>query len=170
MSKREHYLTWDETFMIMAEVVAQRSKDPNTQVGACIVDPKNRIIGLGYNGLPRGCSDDEFPWCKTEVEPYDNKYYYVVHAEINAIFNSNQMDLDGYTLYVTLHPCHECAKSIIQSGIKQVYYQTVNEITDSIRASRRMFAAAGVKITHTKDLRVAHKSLNETWGLNQAGL
>ena len=151
MSKRQDYLDWDSTFMFNAVLVAQRSKDPNTQVGACIVDTKKRIVGLGYNGFPRGCDDDAFPWSKEkEASFYDTKYMYVVHAETNAIMNSNQSELSGCTLYVTHHPCHECAKLIIQSGINKVYYsympecETGSHKSDSIKAALRMFAAARV--------------------------
>lgn len=140
--KRKDYISWDDYFMQVAELAAKRSKDPNTQVGACIV--KNRIIiGTGYNGFPKGCSDDIFPWIR---EGADNKYLYVVHAELNAILNSGNNDLNGGTLYVTLFPCNECAKAIIQSGITEVKYKSDKYAdTPSTKAAKLMFDAAGVR-------------------------
>ena len=120
MDKRTDYISWDDYFMSIAILTAKRSKDPNTQVGACIVDQNKRIVGMGYNGFPNGCSDDEFPW-ERKGEFLDCKYPYVVHAEPNAILNSTA-SLQNATLYVTLFPCHECAKLIIQSGIKEIVY------------------------------------------------
>lgn len=140
--------SWDETFMNMAIVMSKRSKDPKTQVGAIIVDRKNRILGAGYNGLPRGCRDSEFPWGKDLSNPenhMNNKSYYVIHAECNAIHNCpNQHDLEGGTMYVTLRPCHNCAKDIIQSGIKRVIYRDEYSKLESVRAADRMFQAAGI--------------------------
>lgn len=107
--------------MKLAEVIAMRSKDPNTQVGACIVDDKNRVISLGYNGLPNNCSDDKFPWSREGIIEVYTKYPYVVHAELNAILNSDR-DLKGCTIYITVSPCRECVKAIIQSGIKEIVY------------------------------------------------
>ncbi len=125
-------------------LAGKRSKDPNTQVGACIVSADNIIISTGYNGFPAGCSDDEYPW---EREGNDTKYPYVVHAELNAILNSNGRSLTGATLYVSLFPCNECAKAIIQSGIKEVVYLSDKyDKTDSNNASKRMFGSAGVKL------------------------
>jgi dCMP deaminase len=146
--KRNEYLSWDQTFMSMAIVAGQRSKDPSTQVGCCIVNDKHFIVGIGYNGLPRGCSDDNFPWEKTG-RYVDTKYAYIVHAEQNAILNSNQSSLENTTMYVTRHPCNECAKSIIQVGIKKVYYLT-NPIPndDCTVASVKMCEAAGVELIH----------------------
>lgn len=145
--KRLNYLDWNHTFMTMAKVIAERSKDPSTQVGCCIVNNKHFIVGMGYNGFPRGCDDNLFPWNK-EGELHETKYAYVVHAEHNAILNTNQ-PLDGATMYVTRYPCNECAKSIIQSGITMIYYLT-NPIPDdpSIIASRRMFHSAGISLIH----------------------
>lgn len=145
-SKRLGVPSWEETFMTIAQVVANRSKDPVTQVGACIVDDNNIILALGYNGFPRGCSDDEFPWGKQSDDPCENKYMYVVHAEVNAILNNNGTDLRGSTLYVTLFPCNECAKLIIQAGIRRVIYSKMycDSITSSEEASIKMFAASGV--------------------------
>ncbi|MBN2092338.1 dCMP deaminase family protein, partial [candidate division KSB1 bacterium] len=119
--KRTDYLSWDEYFMGVALLSAQRSKDPNTQVGACIVNQQKKIVGVGYNGFPMGCSDDEFPW-EREGDFLDTKYPYVSHAELNAILNSVGRDLSGCSLYVALFPCNECAKAIIQSGIREVVY------------------------------------------------
>lgn len=142
--KREDYITWDEYFMGVAVLSAMRSKDPNTQVGACIVSQDNKILSMGYNGFPSGCSDDEFPWCR-EGEPLDTKYLYVTHSELNAILNYRGGSLEGAKLYVTLFPCNECAKAIIQSGIKTIVYASdkYGETPGTI-ASKRMFQAAGV--------------------------
>ena len=143
--KRDTYISWDEYFMGIALLAAQRSKDPNTQVGACIVSQDNIIISTGYNGMPKGCSDDEYPW---EREGSDTKYPYVVHAELNAILNANGRDLQGSKLYVTLFPCNECAKAIIQSGVKEFYYLSDKYAeTPSTLASKRMIESAGVKFT-----------------------
>ncbi|XP_059500840.1 deoxycytidylate deaminase isoform X2 [Stegostoma tigrinum] len=114
--KREDYLEWSEYFMAVAFLSAQRSKDPNSQVGACIVNPENKIVGIGYNGMPNGCSDDILPWARTGPNKLDTKYMYVCHAELNAILNKNSADVKGCTMYVALFPCNECAKLIIQSG------------------------------------------------------
>ena len=142
--KRNDYISWDEYFMGIAILASKRSKDPNTQVGACIVSPDNIIISTGYNGMPKGCSDDEFPWDRTGEE-IDTKYPFVVHAELNAILNANGRDLRGSRLYVALFPCNECAKAIIQSGIKEVIYLSdkYNGIPSNL-ASKRMLRAAGV--------------------------
>ena len=147
MPKRDDYLTWNEYFMGLAILSCYRSKDPNTQVGACIVNEKNHIMSVGYNGLPCGCSDDEFPW-EREGNAYDTKYPYVCHAELNAILNNAGAPLSGCKIYVALFPCNECAKAIIQSGINQVFYLSDKYASsDSTRASKRMFDAAGVKYT-----------------------
>lgn len=140
--KRKDYITWDEYFMGVALLAAKRSKDPNTQVGACIVDSNNIILSTGYNGFPYGCSDDVYPW---ERDGGDTKYNYVVHAELNAILNARGKSLKGATLYVDLFPCNECAKAIIQSGIRNVVYDSDKYAeADSTIASKRMFDAAGV--------------------------
>lgn len=146
MGKREDYISWDEYFMSVAVLSAMRSKDPNTQVGACIVNENRKIVGTGYNGFPMGCSDDDLPWGR-EGRPLDTKYPYVCHAELNAILNSISRDLRGCTLYVALFPCNECAKAIIQSGIKKIIYKE-NKYPDSdgVRASMRMLKAAGVEL------------------------
>ena len=146
--KRTNYITWDEYFMGVAMLAARRSKDPNTQVGACIVTQDNIILSTGYNGLPNGCSDDEYPW---EREGEETKYPYVVHAELNAILNANGRDLRGSRLYVALFPCNECAKAIIQAGVKEVIYLSDKYAkTSSTLASKRMLASAGVSCRQLK--------------------
>ena len=144
MKKRSNYISWDEYFMGVALLSAQRSKDPNTQVGACIVNDKNKIVGAGYNGLPIGCSDDEFSWSK-EGDFMDTKYPFVCHAELNAILNNIGMDLRGCTIYTALFPCNECTKAIIQSGISTVVYLSDKyEHSDAARASKLMLDKAGI--------------------------
>jgi len=145
--KRTDYISWDEYFMGVAMLAARRSKDPSTQVGACIVSQGNIIISTGYNGMPKGCSDDEFPWERTGAEN-ETKYPYVVHAELNAILNANGRDLRGSKLYVALFPCNECAKAIIQSGVREVVYLS-DKYKDTMGklASKKMLDAAGVKYT-----------------------
>ena len=154
--KRKDYITWDEYFMGVAMLAARRSKDPNTQVGACIVSPENIIISTGYNGLPNGCSDDAYPW---EREGEETKYPFVVHAELNAILNSGGRKLQGAKLYVALFPCNECAKAIIQSGIREIYYLSDKYAdTPSTRNSKRMLDSAGVRycqlIPRTKQITI----------------
>jgi dCMP deaminase len=145
MEKRQNYISWDEYFMGIALLSAQRSKDPNTQVGACIVNSHNKIISVGYNGMPTGCSDDEFPWAR-EGSPLDTKYPYVCHAELNAILNNLGFNLEGSKIYVPLFPCNECCKAIIQSGIREVIYISDKyAATDGVKASKRMMDRAGVK-------------------------
>ena len=149
--KRMDYISWDEYFMGIAMLAAKRSKDPSTQVGACIVSPDNIIISTGYNGMPKGCSDDEFPWERDGVAENDTKYPFVVHAELNAILNANGRDLRGSRIYVALFPCNECAKAIIQSGVKEVLYLSDKYAdTPATKASKRMMDAAGVKYTQLK--------------------
>jgi dCMP deaminase len=144
LMKSNNYISWDEYFMGVAMLSALRSKDPSTKVGACIVNQKKRIVGIGYNGFPCGCDDDEFPW-ERSGDLLDTKYPYVVHAEPNAILNSTS-DLTNSTLYVTLFPCNECAKLIIQSGIKEIVFVSDKyHDTEASTASRRMFDAAKVK-------------------------
>ena len=145
--KRTDYINWDEYFMGIAMLAARRSKDPGTQVGACIVSQDNIIISTGYNGMPKGCSDDLFPWGR-EGDPEMTKYPYVVHAELNAILNATGRDLRGSRIYVALFPCNECAKAIIQSGVKEVLYLS-DKYKDTMGnlASKRMLDAAGVKYT-----------------------
>jgi dCMP deaminase len=143
-NKREDYISWDEYFMGVAMLSARRSKDPNTQVGACIVSPAHKILSMGYNGFPSGCSDDEFTW---EREGEDNKYFYSTHSELNAILNYRGGNLEGASIYVTLFPCNECAKAIIQSGIKEVVYADDKYgTTPGVIASKKMFNAAGIRL------------------------
>lgn len=154
MSKaRKDYLNWDTYFMAIAKLSAMRSKDPSTQVGACIVGNDNRILSIGYNGAPNGYNDDEFPWDR-EGAPLDTKYLYVVHAERNAILNyrGNRKDFEGAKIYVDLFPCNECAKEIIQAGIKEVIYLSDKyKDTDGVIASKRLFAECGVVFRHLED-------------------
>ncbi len=143
--KRLDYINWDEYFMGVAHLSGMRSKDPNTQVGACIVSNQNKILSMGYNGFPAGCSDDDFPW-EREGEELETKYPFVTHSELNAILNYRGGSLEGTKLYVSLFPCNECAKAIIQAGIKTVVYDSDKyDGTPSNVASKRMFDAAGVK-------------------------
>ena len=143
--KREDYISWDEYFMGISKLSGMRSKDPNTQVGACIVSDDNKILSMGYNGFPMGCSDDEFPW-ERDGDMLDTKYAFVTHSELNAILNYRGGSLSGAKLYVSLFPCNECAKAIIQSGIKEVIYDCNKyEGTPTVKASMRMFDAAGVR-------------------------
>lgn len=143
--KRQDYLSWDEYFMGIAQLSAGRSKDSNTQVGACIVSDENKILSVGYNGMPTGCCDDDMPWDR-EGAFLDTKYPFVCHAELNAILNRSTGSLKGATIYVTLFPCNECAKAIIQSGIKEVVYREDKYAdTDGVKASKKMFMMSGVK-------------------------
>ncbi len=149
MPKREGYISWDEYFMGVSLLASMRSKDPSTQVGACIVSGDNKIMAVGYNGFPRGCSDDEFPWERNAESSNDTKYPFVCHAELNAILNAGGQDLRGAKIYVALFPCNECAKAVIQSGIKEVIYISDKYAdTPATQASKKMFDAAGVKYTH----------------------
>ena len=146
--KRSDYISWDEYFMGVALLAAKRSKDPNTQVGACIVNENKKIMSVGYNGFPLGCSDDAFPWDRAADNDYDTKYPYVCHAELNAILNNAGASLAGCRIYVALFPCNECAKAIIQSGIREVIYISDKyDGTPMNRASKRLFISAGVKLT-----------------------
>jgi len=145
MSKRENYINWEEYFMGIALLSAQRSKDPSSQVGACIVSGDNKILSIGYNGFPVGCSDDEISW-EREGEFAETKYPYVCHAELNAILNYTGASLKESRIYVALFPCNECAKAIIQSGIKEVIYLSDKyKDTDSVKISKKMFDISGVK-------------------------
>lgn len=142
--KRTDYISWDQYFMGIAMMSAERSKDPSTQVGACIVDKNNRILSMGYNGMPAGCDDDTMPWGKSGA-PLDNKYFYVCHAELNSILNYRGGNLKDAIIYSTLFPCNECAKAIIQFGIKEVVYMSDKyAMTESTIASKKMFDMAGV--------------------------
>jgi dCMP deaminase len=143
--KRNNYISWDEYFMGISKLSGMRSKDPHTQVGACIVSEDNKILSMGYNGFPIGCSDDEFPW-EREGGMLDTKYAFVTHSELNAILNYRGGSLAGAKLYVSLFPCNECAKAIIQAGIKTIVYECDKYAdTPSTRASKRMLDAAGVR-------------------------
>ena len=143
-AKRRDYISWDEYFMGIAMLSAMRSKDPNSQVGACIVRD-NKILSLGYNGMPIGCDDDIMPWGR-EGDDLDTKYMYVCHSELNAILNAGK-DLHGSTMYVTLFPCNECSKAITQSGIKElVYAENKYENELSTQASLKLLTLAGIKI------------------------
>mgnify|MGYP003290204185 FL=1 len=144
--KKQDYLSWDEYFMGIAMLSAQRSKDPNTCVGSCIVSQDNRILSVGYNGMPRGCSDDEYPWDRVGGN-LDTKYFFVCHAELNAILNYTGTNMKGAKVYTTLFPCNECTKALIQSGISEViYYSDKYAATDSTIAAKRMFKSAGVTL------------------------
>lgn len=151
--KRSDYISWDQYFMGVAELSAMRSKDPSTQVGACIVNKKKRIVGIGYNGFPIGIDDDTYPW-ENEGGFLDTKYPYVVHAEPNAILNST-VPLEDSSLYVTLFPCHECAKLIIQSGIREIVYaENKYQEEASVKASMRMLKDAGVRFRQIPPVRL----------------
>ena len=147
MAKRSDYISWDEYFMGVAILAAQRSKDPNTQVGACIVSNDNRILSIGYNGAPNGFEDENFPWARDGEKIY-TKYPYVCHAEMNAILNyrGTKKEFENAKIYVDLFPCNECAKLIIQSGIKEVIYLSDKyNGTDENIASKRLFDTCKVK-------------------------
>ncbi len=145
--KRENYISWAEYFMGIALLSAQRSKDSGTQTGSCIVSGEQKILSLGYNGMPTGCMDDSMPWGR-DGEPLETKYMYECHSELNAILNSGTSDLRGSKLYTTHFPCNECAKAIIQSGITQIVYLSDQHIdSPSTLASKKMFDMVGVKYT-----------------------
>jgi dCMP deaminase len=163
ITKRTDYISWDDYFMGISLLSAQRSKDPNTQVGACIVKDK-KIIGIGYNGFPAGCSDDELPWAREAEHTNDTKYPYVVHAEVNAVLNSTR-DLQGSTIYIALFPCNECSKVIIQSGVREIVFLSDKYAkTDSVIASKRMLDMAGVSY---RQLKTDLKSLKIDFQLKQ---
>lgn len=146
-TKRTDVLTWDDYFMSIAFLTALRSKDPSTQVGACIVNEQRRIVGVGYNGFPTGIPDESLPWAKSSPDgELETKYPYVCHAELNAVLNKNAESCQGCSLYATLHPCNECAKVLIQSGIREVIFAS-DKYHDkpSMTASRRLFHLAGVE-------------------------
>ena len=149
--KRTDYISWDEYFMGIAMLSAQRSKDNSTQAVGCIVNDQHKIVSVGYNGMPTGCNDDDMPWERSAESPLDTKYPFVCHAELNAILNSSFGSLSGCTLYVTLFPCNECAKAIIQSGIRRVvYYSNKYADTDGVKASCLLFDKCGVKTEEYK--------------------
>lgn len=156
MPKRQDYISWDSYFMGVALLSSKRSKDPNTQVGACIINQDKRIIGIGYNGFPRGCEDDLFPW-ESEGSFTETKYPYVVHAEPNAILNATT-PLTGASIYVTLFPCHECSKLIIQSGIREiVYLEEKYNGTESDVAAKKMLESAGIQYRKLPNMKVVVK-------------
>lgn len=146
--KRLDVLSKQEAYMAIAKIISKRSKDPNTQVGSVIVSADDRILSLGYNGFPNGCSDDDFPWGREDPDEYNTKYPYVCHAELNAILNFKGInrDLIGSTIYITLFPCRECTKAIIQSGISNIKYLE-NKYKDTIdhKEACRMLDAANIK-------------------------
>ncbi|KAG7560117.1 Cytidine and deoxycytidylate deaminase domain [Arabidopsis thaliana x Arabidopsis arenosa] len=149
--KRNGYLSWDDYFMAIAFLSAERSKDPNRQVGACLVSQNGVILGIGYNGFPRGCSDDKLPWAKKSRtgDPLETKYPYVCHAEVNAILNTNHASAAGQKLYVTMFPCNECAKIILQSGVAEVIYfveKRLNDTDVAYVASHKLLSMANVKV------------------------
>ncbi|KAF5476550.1 hypothetical protein F2P56_003294 [Juglans regia] len=150
-SKRQGYLSWDDYFMAIAFLSAERSKDPNRQVGACLVSQNGVILGIGYNGFPRGCADDKLPWAKKSKtgDPLETKYPYVCHAEVNAILNTNHASAAGQRLYVTMFPCNECAKIIIQAGVSEVIYFVEKRLSNTdiaYMASNKLLSMAGVKV------------------------
>ena len=143
--KRSDYISWDEYFMGIATLSAQRSKDNSTQVGACIVNREHKIVSVGYNGMPTGCSDDDMPWERSGDSPLDTKYPFVCHAELNAILNYTGSKLKGARVYVSLFPCNECAKAIIQAGIREIIFLSDKYAdSESVRASKRLFDLTGV--------------------------
>lgn len=143
--KKQNYLKWDEYFMGIALLSAKRSKDPNTSVGACIVSEDNKILSVGYNGMPIGCSDDDFPW-ERDGSPLETKYVYVCHAEMNAILNYTGTNMKGSKLYVTLFPCNECTKALIQKGITEIVYMSDKYAdSDAVKAAKRMLDAVSIK-------------------------
>ncbi|MBO4395483.1 MAG: dCMP deaminase family protein [Eubacterium sp.] len=143
--KKQDSLTWDQYFMGVAKMSAMRSKDPHTSVGACIVGEDNKILSMGYNGMPRGCSDEDFPWGRDGDDPLTTKYVYVCHAELNAILNYAGTNLHGARIYTTLFPCNECTKALIQVGIREVIYQdNLYPDSASVVAAKKMMKAAGI--------------------------
>ena len=143
--KSDDYLSWDEYFMGIALLSARRSKDPHTSVGACIVGDNNKILSMGYNGMPRGCSDDEYPWGREGEDPLDTKYIYVCHAELNAILNYEGPSMRGAKIYTTLFPCNECTKALIQVGISEVIYlDNLYPDSASVIAAKKMMKSAGI--------------------------
>ncbi|KAG5286391.1 hypothetical protein AALO_G00014310 [Alosa alosa] len=174
IGKREDYLEWPEYFMAVAFLSAQRSKDPSSQVGACIVNPENKIVGIGYNGMPNGCNDDLLPWARAAADRLDTKYPYVCHAELNAIMNKNSADVKGCTIYVALFPCNECAKLIIQAGIKDVIYLSDKyHSAPEMTASRRLLNLAGIKykqfVPRRSKIVIDFNSINHSGGKNLLG-
>lgn len=148
-------ITWEEYFMGIAVLSSKRSKDPRTKTGACIVNADKLIVGVGYNGAPRGWNDAVFPWNASEEgcgnkptkgDTLNQKYPYVIHAELNAILNSHSRDLRGCTIYATLFPCNECTKAIAQSGIKRIIYLSDQYADiDSTKAAKKICDALGIR-------------------------
>ena len=161
MKERKDYLTWDEYFMGLAQLCALRSKDPNTRVGACLVDSNNKVVSLGYNGMPIGCQDKDMPWGRDKSEYLNSKYPFVCHAELNVILNCGGRGLFNTRLYTTLFPCNECAKAIIQIGIKKVIYKEDKYSTeDNVIAAKHMFNISGVKYEkYTKTNKIVNMQL-----------
>ena len=164
MEQRKDYISWDEAFMTMAKVSAMRSKDPSSQVGAVIVDDTNHILSVGYNGAPNGFNDDIFPWAR-EGEALNTKYLYVCHAEMNALsnFNGNKTSLKGAKIYVTLFPCSNCSKLIVQNGITEVIFDSDKyaETIDNI-ASKRLLDTCGIKYRqYNSQVELINKKDNE---------
>lgn len=150
--KNTDYLSWDQYFMGIALLSARRSKDPHTQVGACIVDSDNKILSVGYNGMPCGCSDDDYPWDNISDDPLNTKYLYVCHAELNALLNYSGFKLKGARIYTTLFPCNECTKALIQSGIREViYYEDKYSDTPDVMAAKKMMRSAGISYRKYED-------------------
>ena len=153
MMKRQDYLSWDQYFMGIAKLSSMRSKDPNTSVGACIVGKDNKILSVGYNGMPQGWSDDEYPWEREHSDPLETKYLYVCHAELNALLNYTGTNLQGAKVYTTLFPCNECTKALIQSGICEVIYgEDKYANTASVIAAKKMMASSGVTYRQYENL------------------
>ena len=151
--KRQDYLSWDQYFMGIAKLSSMRSKDPNTSVGACIVGKDNKILSVGYNGMPQGCSDDEYPWEREHSDPLETKYLYVCHAGLNALLNYTGTNLQGAKVYTTLFPCNECTKALIQSGICEVIYgEDKYANTASVIAAKKMMASSGVTYRQYENL------------------
>ena len=162
MKKRDCYLSWDEYFMGIALLSAQRSKDPNTQVGACIINKNKRIVGVGYNGFPRGCLDDHLPWDR-EGDYLNTKYPYVCHAELNAVLNRISAELTDCSIYTVLFPCNECAKVIIQSHINEVIYLSDKYAhTESVKAAKIMFGHSNV---HYRKLVISRNPILLDWNV-----
>ena len=156
--KRQDYISWDEYFMGVAKLAGMRSKDPHTQVGSCIVSKAHKILSMGYNGLPMGCSDEDFPW-ERDGDMLSTKYAYVTHSEMNAILNFRGGSLEGTTIYVSLFPCNECAKLIIQSGIKKVIYLSDKyKEQDNFKASKILFKTCGVEFEPLKEAKTKKKN------------
>ena len=157
VKKRENYISWDNYFMGVALLSAQRSKDPNTQVGACIVSKDNKILSVGYNGAPNGYDDEKMPWAR-EGEFVETKYPYVCHAELNAILNNKGSILEGARIYVDLFPCNECAKAIIQTGIKEVIYKSDKyDGTKENIVAKKLFNGCGIKYRRYEDKNIKIK-------------